>query len=142
MDRPTIVIDTNVLVSAARSKRGASAKLLSLVGGDQFEIAVSVPLIVEYEDALERSASVDLTPGSLWSDILDYLCAVGRRHEIHFLWRPMLRDPGDDLVLELAVTSRSESIVTYNKKDFGNLEQFALEVLTPKEFLQKIGVFP
>lgn len=134
-----MVLDTNVLVAASRSGRGASARLLSLVGLGHFEVFVSVPLVVEYEAVLTR----DLSPGSakrrVWSDILDYLCAVGRRQEIFFLWRPQLRDPKDDMVLELAVAGRCDAIVSYNKKDFGDLGRFDLRVLTAKELLEEIG---
>lgn len=134
-----MVLDTNVLVAASRSGRGASAKLLSLVGLGHFEVLVSVPLVLEYEAAILR----DLEPGSakwrLWGDILDYLCAVGRRQAIFFLWRPQLRDPKDDMVLELAVAGRCDAIVSYNRKDFGDLSRFDLRVLTAKEFLEEIG---
>lgn len=136
-----MVLDTNVLVAASQSGRGASAKLLSLVGRGHFEIVISVPLVVEYEDAVMR----DLPPGpekrEILGDVLDYLCAVGRRQEIFFLWRPQLRDPADEMVLELAVAGRCDAIVTYNKRDFGDLDRFALEILDPKEFLTEIGVF-
>jgi len=72
-------------------------------------------------------------------DILDYVCQVARRREIFFLWRPFLKDPKDDLVLELAVESESEFIITYNRRDFAGIETFGIKVLTPKEFLQKLG---
>lgn len=137
---PRVVIDTNVLVAASRSGRGASAKLLALVGRGRFEILISVPLVIEYEDVLTRGLPPQSSKRVVMERILDYLCAAGRRQEVFFLWRPHLRDPGDDLVLELAVAGRCHAILTYNKRDFGNLERFSLEVLTPKEFLTKIGV--
>lgn len=140
MGGPRIVIDTNVLVAASKSGRGASALLLSLVGRGRFEFVVSVPLVIEYEDVLMRGLPTGSTRRAVVERILDYLCAVGRRQEVFFLWRPHLRDSGDDLVLELAVAGRCDAILTFNKRDFGNLERFGLEVLTPKEFLTKIGV--
>lgn len=134
-----MVLDTNVLVAASKSGRGASARLLSLVGREWFEIVISVPLVIEYEDVLLR----DLPPASvkreIVGDILDYLCAVGRRQEVFFLWRPHLRDPGDDMVLELAVAGRCDAIITYNKRDFRELSPFGLRAMTPKEFLTEIG---
>lgn len=134
-----VVLDTNVLVAALRSGRGASAKLLSFVGRDRFDIVISVPLVIEYEDVLLR----DLPPGAeereSVGDILDYLSSVGRRQEVFFLWRPLLRDPGDDMVLELAVAGRCDAIITYNKRDFRGLSSFGLRALTPKEFLSEIG---
>jgi len=140
VDVPRVVIDTNVLVAASRSGRGASALLLSLVGRGQFELLVSVPLVIEYEDVLVRGLAKGSRRREAIERILDYLCAIGRRQEVFFLWRPQLRAPGDDLVLELAVAGRCDAILTYNKRDFGNLQRFGLEVLTPKEFLTKIGV--
>ena len=72
--------------------------------------------------------------------LLDYLCSVARLQEIFFLWRPLLVDPKDDLILELAVASRSDAIVTFNERDFRGAEQFGIRVLTPGTFLKEIGV--
>ena len=134
-----IVIDTNVVYSALRSKRGASSKLISLVGAGLFEVHLSVPLVLEYEDVLSRqNMSLPITQEVI-ADVIDSICALGHHHEIHFLWRPYLRDPKDEFVLELAVTARCEYIVIYNARDFIGVEEFGIKVLTPKEFLQKIG---
>jgi putative PIN family toxin of toxin-antitoxin system len=134
-----IVIDTNVLVAGLRSKRGASFALLSLVGTGRFDINLSVPLVLEYEQALRRSRWENKPPWSHVSDILDYLCAAGRKHRIHFLWRPRARDPKDDMVLEVAVAGQCDCIVTYNKRDFAEAGSFGVELLTPREFLVRIG---
>ncbi|HID64184.1 MAG TPA: putative toxin-antitoxin system toxin component, PIN family [Anaerolineae bacterium] len=142
MEQPRIVIDTNVLVAALRSKRGASYKLLSLINGEKFSIHISVPLVLEYEDiAKGLLADIPLTEQDV-DDILDYLCAVARRHQILYLWRPFLKDPKDDMVLELAVTANCDFIVTYNERDFQGAEGFGLRVVTPKEFLEEIGELP
>lgn len=135
-----VVIDTNVLVSALRSRRGAAYRLLNLVGTGRFEIVISVPLVLEYEDVARRLlAETGLTIAEL-DVILDYLCAVGYRQPIFYLWRPFLRDPKDDMVLELAVASHSDAIVTYNRTDFEGAERFGLQLLTPAECLKTIGV--
>jgi len=134
-----IVIDTNVFISALRSRRGASFKLLSMLGGSAFDISVSVPLVLEYEALAKRQARALGLDSTTIDDILDYVCQVARRREIFFLWRPYLKDPNDDLVLELAVESESEFIITYNRRDFAGIETFGIKVLTPKEFLQKLG---
>jgi predicted nucleic acid-binding protein len=73
-------------------------------------------------------------------DIIDYLCTIGRHHKLYYLWRPYLKDPKDDTVLELAVAADCGFIVTYNKKDFEGTDQFGIDILTPQEFLKKIGV--
>lgn len=134
-----IVLDTNVIVSAMRSQRGASYKLLMLVGRANFEINLSVPVLLEYEAATKRLlGEVPLTENDL-NDILDYLCGVANQREVFYLWRPFLKDPKDDMILELAVSAQCEAIITYNKKDFVGVEQFGLQVMSPKELLEQIG---
>ena len=137
-----IVLDTNILVSGLRSKRGASFKLVSLIDQGPFEINLSVPLVLQYEEVLRRQRrSLHVTQDDI-ADFLDYLCSVANLHEIYFLWRPYLPDPQDDMILELAVNAGCKYIVTYNKRDFRGAETFGIEVVTAKEFLEKIGVLP
>lgn len=135
-----IVVDTNVLIAALRSNRGASFLLLSLLGlSDRFEINLSVPLVLEYEDVAMRPGLVpELLPQDI-IDIMDYLCSVANRHDIFFLWRPLLVDPKDDMVLELAVEAHCDYIVTFNTRHFVGVERFGLQAVTPQEFLRKIG---
>jgi putative PIN family toxin of toxin-antitoxin system len=134
-----IIIDTNVFVAALRSKRGASYRLFRLLGDRRFEINVSVPLVLEYE----KAATLLIRRGGLLArdidDILDYICTVARHRKIFYLWRPFLRDPKDDMVLELAVAAQCDFIVTYNKKDFRGIGKFGIRALTPREFLEEIG---
>ncbi len=135
-----IVIDTNVLISALRSSRGASFKLLQLVGAsDKFEINLSVPLILEYEDVAHRQLDETGLVTQDVDDILDYLCAVAHARRVHFLWRPFLKDPKDDMVLELALAVGKAVIITFNLRDFAGIEKFGLRALTPQEFLKQIG---
>jgi predicted nucleic acid-binding protein len=142
MSDDEVVLATNVLVAGLRSRRGASALLLSLVGTGRFRINLSVPLVLEYEDALLRTNSgVSLDLHAL-DDVLDYHCSVARLHPIFFLWRPFLRDPKDDMVLELAVKAGCRFIVTFNIKDFAGSEQFGVQAVTPVEFLRRIGAVP
>jgi predicted nucleic acid-binding protein len=133
---PQIILDTNVLVAAFKSSRGASYRLLSLVDSGKFQLNVSTPLIAEYEEILRRE-----TPHINAADVVDYLCAIANRHKIFFLWRPVLRDPDDDFILELAVKCNS-IIVTWNIKDFKKAAHFGISVLTPKEFLEQRGELP
>jgi predicted nucleic acid-binding protein len=135
---PRVVLDTSVLVAGIRSRRGASFQLLSRVGSGDFEIALSVPLVLEYEDALLRHASVAGLTDSEVADLVDYLCSVAVRQKIFYLWRPALRDAGDDLVLELAVAAGCDSIVTHNTRDFVGIDRFGLTLFAPREFLDQI----
>jgi putative PIN family toxin of toxin-antitoxin system len=136
---PQIVIDTNIIIAAQRSRRGASAKLMSLIGTGRFDIHVSVPLVLEYEEVLLRQrVSLGLTQEDV-TDLVDALCALAHHHNIYFLWRPYLRDAKDELILELAVAAQCDCIVTYNKRDFVGVDKFGIRVLDPKTFLQTIG---
>jgi len=142
MPLPDVVLDTNVIIAALRSKRGASSKLLSLLGTDLFRLHISVPLLLEYEEVLLRqSSTLGLTPQDV-VDLIDSISALSIPHEIHFLWRPQLRDPDDEFVLELAVAARCSHIITYNQRDFREIDQFGIAVSTPKAFLFEIGVLP
>ena len=141
MSRFQIVIDTNVFLSALRSNQGASFLLVSLVGqSDLFDINLSVPLILEYEDVAKRPDLVPNLSDQEINDILDYLCFIAHRHAIFFLWRPFLKDPKDDMVLELAVEAQCDYIITFNQKDFVGSQQFGINTLTPQEFLRKVGL--
>lgn len=134
-----IVLDTNVLYAALRSRRGASYKLLSLIDAGKFEINLSVPLVIEYEDVLKKNEHKLTLSLFQIEQLLDYLCAVGNLHEVHFLWRPIIGDPEDDMVLELAVKSQCDYIITYNKKDFAGIDRFKIGIADAKEFLKMIG---
>ncbi|HEX6749716.1 MAG TPA: putative toxin-antitoxin system toxin component, PIN family [Longimicrobium sp.] len=141
MAAPEVVLDTNVLVAGLRSQLGAAFDVLRLVGTGQFGINVSIPLLMEYEDVLLRPNIVSTVPPEVIKDVLDYHCTVARQHEIFFLWRPVLKDSKDDMVLELAVKARCGFIVTYNERDFAGCERFGVEAITPGEFLKRIGVY-
>lgn len=97
-----------------------------------------MPLVVEYEDVLLRL----LPPGMAPSDVgyfLDYLCQIAHRQTIFFLWRPFLRDPQDDMVVEVAVAAQCDGIVTHNVRDFQGIERVGLRLFTPGEFLLLVG---
>ena len=136
---PHIIIDTNVLVSALRSRRGASFRLLELVGSDKFHLSVSVPLVLEYEAASKRLLGEIALDEENIDAVIDYICQIARHQQISFLWRPFLKDVRDDMILELAVSAGSDTIVAYNKKDFAGSEEFGIRALTAREFLQEIG---
>ena len=131
-----IVLDTNVLIAALRSRSGASAALLQNLGADaRWQMNLSVSLVAEYTEIVHREGR---TVGYSWQDcedFLDYVCAAGIERPIYFRWRPVLSDPDDDLVLELAVACGSAHIVTHNRRDFTGSQRFGIVPLSPGEFL-------
>lgn len=133
-----VVIDTSVLVAAIRSRNGASFEVLSRIGKGSFDIAVSVSLVLEYESVLLRHIPTSTLNEQDVRQLIDYLCDVAIGQDIFFLWRPYLRDPNDDLVLELAVAAGCEAIVTHNVRDFSGAEKLGVRVLTPASFLQEL----
>ncbi|BAG01177.1 MAG: putative toxin-antitoxin system toxin component, PIN family [Microcystis sp.] len=142
MSLPQIVIDTNVIIAGLRSRRGSAFQLLSLIGTGKFDMHLSVPLVLEYTDVLLRELPNLYLSREEVDDLIDFYCSVGIPHKIFFLWRPFLRDPKDDMVLELAVKAGCQSIITYNTRDFAGVEQFGLCLLEPSGFLRLIGKLP
>jgi putative PIN family toxin of toxin-antitoxin system len=141
-DVPQVVLDTNIVYSGLRSRRGSSFQVLSLLGAGKFEIHLSVPLVLEYEEVVREQRHVlELSEADI-TDALDYLCEVAVLHDIYFLWRPRLKDPDDEMILELAVGAGCDYIVTYNKRDFQGVEKFDVELVTPHELLEEIGALP
>jgi len=139
VDAPRVVIDTNVLVAALRSRRGASFRLFELIDSGKFHTCISVPLVLEYEAAAkDLIGQVSLRERDV-DTVIDYVCKVASHHQIYYLWRPFLKDAKDDMVLELAVTAACDAIVTYNVRHFEGAEKFGLKIMTAKELLQQIG---
>lgn len=136
MIRDKVVIDTNVILSGLKSRKGYSYKLLDFISQDQVLFNISVPLILEYESILLKfKDNIGLTVDDI-RDFIDYLCKVGNQTKIYYLWRPILKDPFDDHILEVAVNSESKYIITYNQKDFRESIKFGISAITPKEYLE------
>lgn len=133
-----VVLDTSVLVAALRSKAGASFEIVAALGRGEFDVAVSVALLLEYEATLLRHAAELNIDAEDALAVVDYICQVATAHDIFFLWRPFLRDAGDDLVLEIAVAAGSDAVVTHNVRDFAGVERFGIRVITPKQFLYEL----
>lgn len=135
-----VVIDTNVLLAGLLSSRGASYQVIRLLGQEYFEINISVPLVLEYESVVKRHLEdLPINEGDV-EDFIDYICSIANAHQIYYIWRPTLRDPNDEMILELAVTAGCDAIITFNKRDFRGCEQFGLRLLTPLELLREIEV--
>ncbi len=130
-----VILDTNVVVAAIRSRHGASAALLRLLSGGEFSIAISAPLVFEYEEVLVR----ELVPAFVSLEGVDQLirlvCMVGEKHEPERKFRPALPDPDDDFIVELAAAAGIEYIVTHNVQDFRNSGLSGINAITPSRFL-------
>ena len=130
-----VVIDTNVLLCSLRSRRGASFRLIQHLGSPRFQPIISPPLCLEYEDVLCRPGLLSGYSRQDIGDFLDYFLSQCLERQIHFLWRPHLSDPGDDLVLELALAGEASFIVTHNLRDFRRTVEFGIQAVTPDQFL-------
>ena len=134
-----IVLDTSVLVAASRSRNGASFKIVSMLPTPKFEIALTIAVYTEWQAVLTRAehlppgVTVDMALG-----FVRYLASVAHLQDVHFLWRPFLRDPDDDMVLECAVASGSKFIVTHNVKDFRRVEELNVRAISAAEFLNHL----
>ena len=134
-----IVVDTNVFISSLKSRNGASFKFLYKTSRKKYQQNISSTLVFEYESVAKRSdMNLKLSHKQIDS-IIDMLCDWSNHCEIYFLWRPFLKDAKDDFVLELAIESNSQYIITYNVKDFNGIDKFNIRAITPKEFLRLIG---
>ena len=130
-----------MVVAALRSDRGASRQLLLAALNQQFELLLSVPLMLEYEAVLTRPehlAACGLS-GPEVGRVLDDLAAVARPVRLAFRWRPKLSDPDDDMVLETAINGSASAIVTFNQRDFvSGIRGFNCALLLPATALRQI----
>ena len=128
-----LVLDADVLVAAIRSRRGASAAWLRAALRREVQLLCSVPLMLHYEAVVlrpqQRASSIFSLPEL--HALLDAIAVVATPVMISYLWRPMLRDPDDELVLETAVNGGAELLLTFNERDFAGAERFAPRVSRP-----------
>jgi len=134
-----VVIDTNVMLSALKSQNGASYSLLRRLAENEFEIPISVPLVLEYELVLKRHLDRSIFSDNDISDFINYICKIGIGTQIYYLWRPILADAYDDHILEVAVASESINIITFNIKDFSEAKMFGIEAIKPVDFIKTLG---
>jgi len=138
-----IVLDTDVMVAAVRSSRGASRRLLNAALNRRFETLLSVPLILEYEAVLKRREhlhAAGLKPSDIEA-ILDRMIGAATAVRLRYLWRPVMQDPNDEMVLETAVNGSAEVIATFNIRHLrGAAARFGIATVQPNGALQILGI--
>lgn len=136
-----VVLDTSVVVAALRSRLGASNAVLGLVASRRLIALATPPLFLEYESVLKRPEH-RLSHGLREEEIDEFLAefaALIEPVETHFQWRPQLRDPDDEMVLEAAINGNADVLVTFNIADFAGIEKpFQILILKPAEVLKKV----
>ena len=136
-----LVLDTDVLVAALRSDRGASRQLLIRALDRDIEVLASVPLMLEYEAVLTRPehlAASGLTAEQV-NEVLDALVKVLIPVHMSFRWRPRLKNPGDEMVLETAVNGESGWLVTFNLRHLAvAAREFGIRVSRPRDAWQEV----
>ena len=136
------VLDTNVLVAGLASRHGASFALIERLAARKLRLLVSTPLWLEYESVLKRPqirAMHGLSPDEI-DIVLDTLAMDVEPITLHFLWRPQLRDAGDEMVLELAVNGAADALITHTINDFKDAAvAFGLRVVKPADFLHELN---
>lgn len=137
-----IILDTNVLVAAFRSKEGAANLLLDKLDDPRWHVNVSTPLLLEYEEVLKRREMSEFISETDVDIFIDGLCSISKCHDIFYLWRLLAKDPNDAFILEIAVRINADFIITFNSRDFSNAADFGVRLATPKEFLQFVGDLP
>lgn len=137
-NQPKLVIDTNILVAATRNRHGPSFALMQIIRLRRVKMCCSPALFLEYEDVLKRPNQLAAS-GLLASDIdviLNELAGIIEPVTTRYQWRPQLRDPADEMVLEAAANAQAQAIVTFNLRDFGPAKLFGIPVLNPEQTFQ------
>ena len=135
------MLDTDVVVAAMRSPTGASAELLRRIDAGGAAMLLTVALALEYE-GICTLAEHRLASGLSASDAgiyVDGLIGLAEPVRSYFRWRPQLRDPGDELVLEAAVNGQADAIVTFNESHLREARNFGIAVIRPAEALRRMN---
>lgn len=138
-----VVIDTSVWISALIGKNaGAAREIFRKALQKEIVPQMGETLFQEYESAMKRQRIQKLTPLSSQEqeELFQAFLSVCRWNDIYYSWRPNLKDEADNFLVELAVASGAEAIVTCNLKDFENAQLlFGHRILTPENFIKELS---
>ena len=132
------VMDTNVLYAGLRSQRGASFELLRLLRAGKWTLLLSNTVVTEYEEILQREASLLRITSDEIAKLLDDLCAPAECHRLSGPWQPILSDPDDEAFVHLASEAKADYLISHNRQHYGPAGQCGIQVVTPREFLGTI----
>jgi putative PIN family toxin of toxin-antitoxin system len=139
MKRYRVILDTNVVLAAIRSRAGASHRLLVTIGHARWQSVVTPTLMYEYEDVVRRpGVAPGLSPQDI-TNILDMIYRESQRQIVWFSWRPFSSDPGDDAILEAAIAGQCDYVVSFNQRHLRVVQEFGIKVLRPVDLLKLIG---
>jgi predicted nucleic acid-binding protein len=139
LKRYRVILDTNVIVAAMRSRSGASHHLLLTIGHARWQCVVTPALMYEYEEVARRPGNAPgLSPQDI-TNILDLIFRESHRQLVWFSWRPLSSDPGDDAILEAAIAGGCDYVVSFNERHLRVAKEFGIEILKPADLLKLIG---
>lgn len=128
-------MDTNVLVAGLRSHHGASFELLRLLRAAKWKLVLSNTVLLEYEEVIKRDAvTLNLTLPDA-DKLLDALCLLAEPWSTSERWLPILTDPSDEALAQLAFESKPVCLVTHNLRHFAPADAQGIKVLAPRKFL-------
>lgn len=136
-----VVMDTDVVVAAMRSLQGASASIVREARAGRITLLMSVPLVIEYEAVCLRPdhyQAAGLGPDEA-GEFIDALVAMAEPVKTHYLWRPQLTDPKDEMVLDTVVNGRADALVTFNLRHFGPVSRlFGIRLMAPRDLVLEL----
>ncbi len=110
-----------------------------MLNDSRWQVNVSTTLIFEYEEVLKREREqLGLSIKDI-DNLLDGICNIANKRSIFYLWRPAARDADDDFLIDLAVESQADFIITFNQRDLQEAKKFGIKVVKPKQFLKTVG---
>jgi putative PIN family toxin of toxin-antitoxin system len=135
-------LDTNVLLSAFRSRQGAAFELLRRLRAGHWRLVLSNTTLAEYEEVLKReSTSLKLSLAEI-DRALDALCRLAEQWHPSGNWTPLLTDPDDESFVQLTFEARADALVTFNLRHFAPARVQGISVMTPAGFLAMLGSAP